>query len=72
MGISIGNMDLGKAVLELEFQTKLNSFLIELILNNMGGTAGITQNTIEDLKVRAAKEINEKYGKEMITYTKQS
>lgn len=69
MGISIGNIDLGKAVVELEFQTKFNSLLLGIILNKMTGS-GITQNDIETLKEKAAKVVNKKYGKEMITYTR--
>ena len=69
MGIQIGNIDIGKALIDLEFQTKLNSLLIELLLNNVK-PAGVTQDTIEQLKEKAAKEINKKYGKEMLTKTK--
>lgn len=64
MGISIGNIDLGKAVLELEFQTKLNSRLIELLLNSEK-PAGLTQEKIDLLKKEIAESINKKYGEEV-------
>ena len=66
MGVKIGDIDIGKALIELEFQTKLNSLLIELLLNSVK-PIGITQQTIEELKEKAAEEVNKKYGKEMLT-----
>lgn len=64
--IKIGDIDIGKVILELQFQTKLNSFLIEMLLNDKKPAS---QKEIEDLKVRAAKEVNDYYdGKEMISY----
>lgn len=68
MSIKIGNIDLGKSVIELEYQTKLNSLLIELLLNR--SNTGITQDDIESLKQRAAESVNNKYGKEMISIKK--
>ena len=69
MGIEIGNIDIGKTLIDLEFQTKFNSLLIELLLNNVK-PVGVTQETIEQLKDKAAEEINKKYGKEMLTKVK--
>ncbi|MFC1749655.1 hypothetical protein ACFL2V_12705 [Pseudomonadota bacterium] len=63
--IKIGDIDIGKVLLELQFQSKLNSFLIEKLLNDQK----VTQQEIEKLKSEAAKAVNEYYdGKEMITY----
>ncbi|UPS92053.1 hypothetical protein [Bizionia sp. M204] len=69
MGISIGNIDLGKAVLELEFQTKLNSRLIELLLNSEK-PAGLTQQRIDEIKEEIAESINQKYGEEVFKKVK--
>ncbi len=64
--IKIGDIDIGKTILELQFQTKLNSFIIEMLLNEKKLSS---QKDIEELKVRAAKEVNDYYGgKEMISY----
>ncbi|MBL7855117.1 MAG: hypothetical protein JNL17_12005 [Cyclobacteriaceae bacterium] len=69
--IKIGDIDLGQVVLELEYQTKLNSMMIETMLNKgTANTLGITQADIETMKERSVKEINDKYGRQMLTYTK--
>lgn len=64
--IKIGDIDIGKVIIELQFQSKLNAFLIEKILS---GTK-LTQDDVEELKVKAANAVNQYYGgKQMITYT---
>lgn len=63
--IKIGDIDIGKVLIELQFQSKLNSLLIEAILNNNT----LTQEDVEFMKTKAAESVNEYYGgKEMITY----
>ncbi len=64
--IKIGDIDIGKTIIELQFQTKLNSLLIEKMMNNEPLSS---QKELEQLKVAAAAAVNEYYGKEMITYT---
>ncbi|MFA6458019.1 MAG: hypothetical protein WCV72_01345 [Patescibacteria group bacterium] len=64
--IKIGDIDIGKVIIELQFQSKLNSFLIEALLNKKN----LTQDDVENLKEQAAKAVNDYYGgKQMITYT---
>lgn len=64
--IKIGDIDIGKVIIELQFQSKLNSLLIENILNKQP----VNRDIIEQLKVKAAKSVNDSYGgKQMITYT---
>lgn len=63
--IKIGDIDIGKVIIELQFQSKLNSLLIENILNRRT----LNQRDIESLKVQAAESVNQYYGgKQMINY----
>lgn len=64
--IKIGDIDIGKTIIELQFESKLNALLIEAILNK----TVLTQDGVEDLKAKAAAQVNSYYGgKQMITYT---
>lgn len=64
--ISIGDIDIGKVIIELQFQTKLNSLLIEELLNGRR----VSQSGIEEIKIIAVNEVNKYYGgKQMVTYT---
>lgn len=65
MGIKIGNIDIANSILELEFQTKINSMIIEQILNN--NSHGLTQQDIQRIRQNAADAINNKYGPNTIT-----
>lgn len=65
MGIKIGNMDIANSILELEFQTKINSMIIEQILNN--DSHGLNQHDIQKIRQRAADAINSKYGQGTIS-----
>ena len=60
MGIKIGNIDIANAILELEFQTKINSMIIEQILNK--NSHGLNQHDIQNIRQKAADAINSKYG----------
>lgn len=65
MGIKIGNIDIANAILELEFQTKINSMIIEQILNN--NSHGLNQADIQKIRQKAADAINTKYGPNTIS-----
>ncbi|MCP9291617.1 hypothetical protein [Gracilimonas sediminicola] len=65
MGIKIGNIDIANAIIELEFQTKINTIIIENILNQT--QHNMTSGDIKDIRRKAADAINEKYGANTIT-----
>jgi|25_taG_2_1085351.scaffolds.fasta_scaffold04293_3 hypothetical protein len=67
MSVKIGNIDIGQSVVELEYQTKLNSLLIELMLNRNNSRLKITQLDIKTAQQKAAIYVNNKYGKQLIT-----
>jgi hypothetical protein len=63
--IKIGDIDIGKTIIELQFQTKLNAILIEKLLQNRDWRP-TNQEDILQLKRLAMKQVNDYYGKQMI------
>lgn len=64
--IKIGDIDIGKVIIELQFQSKLNELLIEALLNKRD----ITQKDVDSFKAQAAEAVNNYHGgKQMIKYT---
>ena len=62
MSIKIGKIDIAQSIIELEFQTKLNAYLIEILWKNRR----LTPPELEDLKNQVINEINKKYGEEVL------
>ena len=54
---------------ELEFMTQVNTNVLDLLISL--NPSAITQKQIEDLKELSAKQVNIKYGFDMLTYTRQ-
>ena len=57
--IEIAGIEISRIIIELQFQTKLNSLLLDALLS---GKEIKTQAQVEELKKQAAEEVDKYYG----------
>jgi hypothetical protein len=56
--VKILDMDIGKILIQLQFQTKLNQYLIEKLLNK----EEVDEDELKRLKMKAVESVNKYYG----------
>lgn len=65
--INLLGQDLGKVLLQLEFQTAVNTEILQRVINMVEGDA-FSAGNMEAIKLATSEAINKRYGTEVITY----